>query len=502
MFNCCFTSSPEINPFQNVLLDIDHEMKNLRRESAFYEIAYVVSCIAVWALAIGAIFYLAAVGSPVWGIILAGGIALVSINFIFEYLLYSLGDMATNTTNQYLFEKDISELSKTLIREGRKSDREEFYYQEKIKKMGLTDPSTDLKRHIQTCYKEPKSSPLRYLAPLIARAEAYHRIAQERLDEIALTFYSVPKDSKSNPYQAEIERLNSIKDQPAHVIPAVRQKVRTFEAIHTIKWKEYFENRFKEIFVAHILENPVHSGKMTDVGYLAEDVSLIDYLLEHRRKERGTLFAFNPHFLEITRESFEEKHKEAYRRAIAAGLLHLIENNTGPFLAPDEATISRLKEEASSIPGASIGAVIDAFASNYAWSPSVSFQTFQLFLDRHFEELFCKKEIQEAIRPLVNAHYVGILNKYDLSSLRSKLGIELLKKCDISVNGLPSFPTRLDLKADFFSTEIVMECKRLFGEMENHTICNFFERTEFHGLLDTLEVNYYALKITASKTTP
>ncbi len=495
MLSCCSTSSSP-NPFHNVLLDNETQLQALKRESTFYEIAYGVSCVALWILAIGAVFYVASMGAPLEGIILTGTLALLLIKTVFENFLYYLDEKATSATHKYLFEMQICDLSNETIQNGKDEVNEEDFYKDKFLSWGLTDLSSDLKDYIQRQYEDEDSPPYRHLAPLMARAETYHKAAQERLKEIALTFHSIPDDSHVNPHREELDRLREITTQPAYVIQNVREKVRSFEAIHVIKWKEYYDFRFREIFALHVLQNPVHSGEMTDVGFLTDDNTLFDYLLETRNAKINILFAFKPHFLNINRDSFERVHKDTFNSLIAAGLLSLIDEGNEIFITTDDdaATIAEQRAKANGMDSSLLGPFLKQFASEYEWSDDVSLNTFLRFLERHSEELFCSEGVQAAIRPIVNDHFIKLLKKFDLSSLRGRLARALLNKSEIHLEGLPASSSGLRLKSDFFTQDQVDRCQTFHEQLDNPSIYKLFDNLEFQTLLDEIESHFYRIQ--------
>ncbi len=497
MLSCSCTSQPrEFNPLNNSFLEIETKAVKLKKQSSLYVAAYTISSIALSIIAISIVFYVGAT-CPIWTIVLAGTLEIIAIKLIFEYFLNNLNKKATEKTEAYLYEKSIIDLTKEIQTKAKESSNENFFYEEAAKKIGCQPKDPTLASFIALSYKEsaPDKS-AHHLAPILARAEKCHEVALARLKEIDLTLFSVPEGSTQNPYQEELQKLNEQSNYPEQTIKNVRKRVRSFDAIVAIKWKEFLEIRMSEIFTAYVYQHPVHSGKIDQVGHFSEGVTLIDYLLENSADTRNTLFAFKPHFKEFTRTNFEAKQKEAFKAALYAGTL-AARNLPSPLkLSIDEDASAKMVEASTAITERNdLANLINEFAQEHSIQETTTLDEFEEAINRHYLKLFCDPRIQKAIRPIVNAHYIQLFKACDLSSIRGRLAKGILSESKLDLTGdlspLKGNLETLKLKKTTFSTDQKETCTRIFRGIEHPTIWRLLSNREFQALIDELEVDYY-----------
>lgn len=445
MLSAICQSAPKVyNPTNNSLLEPEVRAHNFAKSAAWHNIAYTVSCVAILAISLGVAFYVA-INFPVWAVLATGAAEMVAIKFIFQYFLSNLSNATERKTEAYLFEKEICELSDKIKRDAKESGRPIVEIRNRAKAMGaFTDFIDHPTLNIERYYKDNKPEAELSLTPLIARAERCHQEAVKKLKEIDQTFNSIPEGRNTNPYRAEIARLDDVDYNVGQEIKSVRQNVRKFEAIKATKRKEYLEWRMKEIFAAYVYRNPIHSGLMEDAGHLTEETDLFDYLLESREDVRDTLFAFSPYTKEITRNRFEKMERELLLNHMKYSLFKL-KSRDGACIEITMADIDTSKTS-----GSSIQVVRDLLQENAGRIRTL--EEFEKVVMENFYSLMAQDEIIAAIRPIVNMHYIKLFETYDISSGKNKHARILLHYSNIDKKRLPKqwtkLPTDINIKED------------------------------------------------------
>lgn len=490
-------SEPQVfNPLDNTLLEPEVNAHKLAKSATWYNIAYITACVALLAIALGGAFYVA-LTYPIWAVILTGVGELLAIKLIFQYCLSDLSKKVDQYTEATLYEKSIIDLTKEIIEEAEKSDSEEQYLKDRAESIGIVPRSEEMQAYLEKAYeKKPKKSVEHALAPILARAEKCHRAAQAKLDEIRMTFYTVPDGAMKNPYQAEIERLNADTFQPAHVLRNVRNKVRAFEAIGATKSKEFLELRMEEIFAAYVYQNPVHSGKMEDVGHLTKETELIDYLLETCGNERNTLFAFKPHIKEFTRDLLEESLQLAFKEFIAISLLRL-KDTDGCDAIQIEAEDDEYYRSISNIKP-NVQFASDLIASlELGDAKTLSLEELYEHLDdEDMAHHLLQAEVQDAIRARVNRRYIDLFETYDFTSIRGRIARVLLTKSKFKLQKplrrLKAGPGDVKLPEALFDESVIKQCNKIVDGCERLSVTRLLEDSEFKALLRELEKAYYS----------
>lgn len=248
---CCFYPN-YTNPQGNVLLEPEITAERFLLDHRFSEGVFLISCVALAVLTIGAAFYVATTYPIPAALISAGGI-LLAVKWIFDTFLFPLRESAQHAIEAHKFELNVAANLEAL------NQADDSTFQNHCEEAGLS------------IFKNDEN--LRDASPLIARANAYHSIALDHLAEAKRTF-------EITEYQNNFNKLYQ-SETPIHQIERedLQQRLRPYLLIAAQHHKKYHEALINEALALYFIEHLDHSGNVEELGHVATETSTLDMLL-------------------------------------------------------------------------------------------------------------------------------------------------------------------------------------------------------------------------------